>query len=167
MASSVLREWESLPSTCLQHFCKVTQDAVGPWSHQGVLLARVQFIHQDTPLHHHHLGSLQSCFSQGGSSLHWCLKLFLPRSRTLHWHLNTMRLPSAHFPSLSRSLWLQHTYCIPVFLQTSVLFVQSSWLINVAWLGGNSVAVSFWELNTGSIDSGVPWRPMFCVGFQG
>ena len=46
-------------------------------------------------------------FSWVDSSIYRCLGLFLPRCRTLHFPLlNFMRLLSAHFSSLSRSLWM-------------------------------------------------------------
>lgn len=39
-------------------------------------------------------------------SLYWCVGLFLPRRRMWHPLLGCMRFLLAHFPSLSRSLWL-------------------------------------------------------------
>ena len=45
-------------------------------------------------------------FSRLVPSTYWCLELFLPRSRTLHFPLlNLLRFPLARFSSLLRSLW--------------------------------------------------------------
>jgi len=51
--------------------------------------------------------SVKLLFSWAAPSINQCRGLFLPRYRTLHVSLlNFIRLLSAHFSSLSRSLWM-------------------------------------------------------------
>ncbi|KAK4810721.1 hypothetical protein QYF61_007695 [Mycteria americana] len=78
-----------------------TQDTVNLLCGKGTLLAHVQLgVHQDL--------LCKAAFQLGGPQhVYWCMGLFLPWCRTWHFPLlNCMRFLSAHFSSLSRSLWM-------------------------------------------------------------
>lgn len=91
-------------STVHNFSTKVAQDAVSQLCHQGALLAYVLLVNQDIPPPHTPPArcSVELLFRVGPSPA--AFLLVFPSSRTLHFHLNTMRLLSIHFPSLFSSI---------------------------------------------------------------
>lgn len=118
-----------------------------------------------TPLTHIHsrcppglLGpSLQSCSpDEMASSTSWCMGLFHPRCRTLHFSwLNFMRLLLAHFSILSRSRWTA-AWCISRSPQFCVLCKIDS----------IPSSRPLWKMSNRAGPSIDPWCTLLVTGFQ-
>ena len=92
----------------------------------------------------------------------WCLGLFFPRCRTLHISLlNFMKFLSAHFSSLSRSLWMAAQLC--GVLVTCPSFVSSANLVRLHSVPSSRSLMKVLNRTGPSIYS---WGPLLVTGLQ-